>query len=143
MLKMCVLALGFDASAAEIYRCTTPSGAVAFQETPCEAGASESPVRVREFPPVNTAERDRLLQREAALDARMVKRAEIDAAERMAKEARWAREAELESERQRAKAAEGSAYYPIYGTYPVYGNARPIRPRPLHPSAISPSPFRW
>jgi len=108
-----------------MFRCTAPGGATTFQETPCGPEANERAVNMKEFPAVNTAERDRLLQREAALDARMVKRAEIDAQERIAKEARWAREAELEAERQRAK-AESPHYYPAY---PVYGGP-PLRPRP-------------
>ena len=125
VIAMGFLASGMHPAAAQIYRCTGPSGAVAYQEVPCEAGANERPVKVQEFPPVNSAERDRLMERDAALDARLLKRAEIDAAERMAKEARWAKEAELEAERQRAK--NEAQYYPAY---PVYGG--PVRPRPFY-----------
>ena len=120
-------AVAFDAAAGEIFRCVTPKG-VSYQELPCDAGSAERSVRMGEFPPANVAERDRLLQREAELDARMLKRAEIDAAERIAREARWAREAELEAERQRAKAAESQFFYPAY---PVYGGL-PARPRPYY-----------
>jgi pyocin large subunit-like protein len=121
-----VLLLALDAGAANIYRCTTAKG-VAYQEQPCEAEAREASVGVGEFPPANTAERNRLLEREAALDARMIKRAELDTAERIAKEARWAREAELEAERQRAKAAESQYYYLVV---PAYG--RPVRSHPAY-----------
>jgi hypothetical protein len=146
MRAIVLIALGFaasvlDAGAASVYRCATASGVV-YQEIPCDAGASERSWNA-DFPPANAAERERTLQREAALDARMLKRAELETSERMAREARWAREADLEAERQRSKAAEGFAYYPVYPVYPVYGSPRPVRPRPLQPSAISPSPFRW
>jgi hypothetical protein len=124
-----VIAIGFatalDASAASIYRCATATG-IAYQEFPCDAGARESALPAADFPPVNATERTRLLDREAALDARMLKRAEIDASERIAREARWAREAELEAERERARAA-AAQYYPIY---PIYG--RPAYARPVY-----------
>jgi hypothetical protein len=63
---------------------------------------------------VNMLERDRLLAREAALDARLVRRAEIDAQERIAREARWARQAEMEAERERARTTEAGYLYPAY-----------------------------
>ena len=53
------------------------------------------------FPDANALERERLFQREAALDARLLKRAEIDAAERIAREDRLAREREAQAERDR------------------------------------------
>ena len=129
------LAAAFVANAASIYRCATPKG-IAYQEFPCEAGAAEKSMPAADFPAVNDTERNRLLDREAALDARMVKRAEIDASERIAREARWAREAELEAERERSKAA-ASQYYPIY---PIYG--RPVRTRPPGYSSLHPQPIR-
>ena len=129
MRRIFVIAMGvaaaLDVGAASIYRCALPTG-IEYQEMPCETGASERSVKVQDYPPVNLLERDRLLQREAALDARLLKRAEIDASERIAREARWAREAELEAERERAKAA-ASQYYPMY---PIYG--RPVHARPVY-----------
>jgi hypothetical protein len=125
----------FEVDAASIYRCATPKG-IAYQELPCEAGAAEKSMPAPDFPPVNDTERNRLLDREAALDARMVKRAEIDASERIAREARWAREAELEAERERSKAA--ASQYPIY---PIYG--RPVRTRPPGYSSLHPQPIRY
>jgi hypothetical protein len=119
--------------AAAVYRCTDSGGAVTYQELPCSAGAAERTWEVS-FPPANTTERERLLQREAALDARMLKRAELDTAERIAREARYAQEAALEAERERAKATESPYFYPVY--------ARPVRyavPRsPQHPIARPP-----
>lgn len=102
-----------DSSAAQIYRCAA-GGSVTYQELPCPGAASESSYAAPEYPPANQLERDRLLAREAALDARLVRRAEIDAQERMAREARRAREAELDAERERARAAEAASFYPAY-----------------------------
>jgi hypothetical protein len=141
MRSLLVLALGFlalEAGSSEVYRCSTASG-VEYQALPCDAGASERAVRIQEFPPANTAERDRLLQREAALDARLLKRAEIDAAERMAREARWAQEAQLAAERERAQAPESGYYYPVYPVY--YG--RPFRARPVSRPGMQPQPLRY
>ena len=68
-------------------------------------------------------ERDRLLQREAALDARILKRAELDSAERIARDDRISREATLQAmmERDRAEAA------------PMFVVARPLRHAPRRP----------
>jgi hypothetical protein len=137
LIATIALAAAFGAEAQNIYRCAS-AGGVVYQELPCAAGASERSWK-SDFPPANTAERDRLLQREAALDARMLKRAEMEAAERVAKEARWAREAELEAERERARAAEGLIYYPAY---PVYGRPAP-RPRPVYRPGLGPQPLRY
>jgi hypothetical protein len=103
-----------------IFRCTD-AGTVSYQEQPCSGAGIERAVILPEFPPANVAERERLLRREAALDARLLKRAELEAAERIAREARRARELELEAERERAKPVEP---YVI----PVF--VRPYRPRP-------------
>jgi len=122
-----------------MFRCVAPGGAVSYQELPCSPTASEQSVDVPAFPAANQVERDRLLQREAALDARMVKRAEIDASERIAKEARWAREAELEAERER-RGAEAQSFYPVF---PVYGGRPPVRPRPVYRPGTQPQPLRY
>jgi hypothetical protein len=82
---------------AEIFRCTAADGAITYQEVPCPASAQGRAMDIPvAFPEVKRAERDRLLQREAALDARLLKRAEIEAAERIA-----ARERERDRERSR------------------------------------------
>ena len=103
-----VLALaGTSATASEIHRCTSSRGEVTYQQVPCASG-TESRAMELVFPEVNREARDRLLQREAALDARLLKRAEIDAAERIAREERLGREriaqAIVEAERIRAQA---------------------------------------
>lgn len=128
------LAAPFAAPAAgtQIYRCAS-AGGVSFQETPCGAASAQSTWDLPAFPPANSAERERLLQREAALDARMLRRAELEAAERIAREARRARELELQAERERAAAAEAQT---IHAVPLFFRPARSWRPRP-------PPPFRY
>ena len=109
-----LLGLPLSLHAAQIYRCSG-AGGVAYQETPCEAASTQQAWAVPEFPAVNTAERERILQREAALEARLLKRAEIEAAERIARDQRRAREVELEAERERAsQAAEPVFVVPVF-----------------------------
>jgi hypothetical protein len=123
LLAVIALLAGPLAVAGPAYRCTAPGGAVSFQDQPCANARDEQAIELAGYPPVNAAERDRLLQRESALDARMLKRAEMDSAERIAREARWAKEAEYQAERERAKVAEQGYYYPVYAQ-PNY-RARP------------------
>jgi hypothetical protein len=86
---------------AEIFRCTASGGAVTYQEIPCPASAPGRATDIADaYPEINRAERERLLQREAALEARMLKRAEIDAAERISRDDRIARERELQALRE-------------------------------------------
>ena len=96
---------GGDALAAEIYRCTD-GRAVTYQQVPCERDGAATRLPAS-FPEVNREARERLLQREAALDARLLKRAEIEAAERIARDERLGRErlaeAIVEAERIRAQ----------------------------------------
>ena len=119
------------ASSAQIYRCKAPSGAVTYQEIACDATSDGGTVAIpASFPDVNLAERDRLLQREAALDARNLRRAELDTAERIAREDRLARQAEAQAERDRLAAAAASAGV---GLYPAMLPARLLRvPRHRH-----------
>ena len=103
--------LGTGAEAGSIYRCVD-RGVVTYQELPCPAPLGESVVDIpAAFPPVNAIERERLLMREAALDARMLKRAELESAERLAHAALRARELELQAERERARQSEPA--YPV------------------------------
>ena len=128
--SICGVVLLFTAggAGAEIYRCSA-AGSVTYQEVPCPAAAAGGSVAIpTSFPDANTAERDRILQREAALDARLLKRAEIDASERIARDDRIARERTLQAllERERAEPS------------PVFVVARPLRhnPRRAWPIAI-------
>jgi hypothetical protein len=102
---------------AEIYRCVA-GGSVSYQEFPCPAAAEAATMPIgADFPAVNLLERDRLLQRDAALDARILRRAELDSAERIARDDRISREATLQAlQRERAEAI------------PFYVAARPLRP---------------
>src|ERR1700687_3399611 len=99
-----LFAANSTAGTAEIYRCTASGGAVTYQEVPCPSATQSRLVNVPSvYPEYDRAERDRLFRREAALDARLLKRAEIDAAERIARDERVAREREAEAERARAR----------------------------------------
>jgi hypothetical protein len=113
---------------AEIFRCTA-DGAITYQEIPCPASATGGATLIPDaYPEINRIERDRLFQREAALDARLLKRAEIDAAERIARDDRIAREQEAQALREaiaQREAASGA---------PVFMLARPFRPPRAFPA---------
>ena len=133
MLRSTALACALLTTAAfadgQVYRCAS-KGSVSYQQEPCAAATEEQAYHLPSFPPVNVQERDRLLAREAALDARLVRRAEIDAQERIAREARLAREAELEAERA-ARPSEAGYFYPAYPVrYPRVTHHRGARPAP-------------
>ena len=136
MLRVIAIAVAFAATGAlaggPVYRCAS-AGSVTFQQVPCASAAEERAMELPEYPPANLLERDRLLQREAALDARMLRRAEIDAQERIAREARRARDAEAEAERERARAVEGGYLYPAY---PV-GYPRVVHHRNRSPASLT------
>ena len=115
LLATVLLGIAANAAAAsEIYRCKSPGGAVSYQQQPCPAAsdAVEMNIPLLSYPD-HTVERDRLMQREAALDARLLKRLEIEAAERIARDTRIAREHELQAAQERAQAAAAPAY-PAY-----------------------------
>jgi hypothetical protein len=112
-------------AAADVFRCVEPGGAVSYQQQPCEAGVQGGPVAIPTAFPDYIAARERLAAREAAVDARLLKRLEIESAERIARDERIARENELAAERERARAAE-AAGVPIFVAAPL--RARP----PLH-----------
>lgn len=60
------------AAQAEVFRCTSAAGAVTYQEVPCAADQAARIVDLPErYPAADGAERDRLFQREAALDRRL------------------------------------------------------------------------
>ena len=117
-------------ASAQIFRCVAPDGAVSYQEQPCEAGAQGGAVAIPTQFPDYTQARDRLAARVAALDARLMRRLEIESAERIARDERIARESELAAERERAAAAQ-AAGAPIFVGVPM--RVRPIVARqPLH-----------
>jgi len=127
---LCALAATGALADGPVYRCAN-AGSVSFQQIPCANASEERAFELPSYPPINMLERDRLLAREAALDARLLRRAEIDAQERIAREARRARDAELDAERERARLAESASFYPAYPlAYP---------PRVTHHRARAPS----
>ena len=87
-----------------------------------------------QFPDVNRVERERLLAREAALDARLLKRAEVDAAERIARDDRIARERELAALREelarRDREQGGGGFVVLRPARPLHLPHRMVR-RPL------------
>ena len=117
LLVVGLLALSIQAGAAGIYRCTSPSGAVTFQEIACRTSESGGVTNIpTSFPAVNTAEHDNILRQVAMLDERELRRYEIDSRERIARDDRIAREHEAEA--MMASAASDSGVYafgaPLY-----------------------------
>jgi hypothetical protein len=100
-MLLAAVAFAATCACAEIYRCRD-AGAITYQEVPCPGDGGRATNIPTAFPDVNFAERDRLLRREAELDARMLRRAEIDAQVQIAREERLAREREAELQRQAA-----------------------------------------
>jgi hypothetical protein len=123
-LAIALFALAFPAQA-EIFRCTA-AGGVTYQAIPCAGtgGATDIPVA---YPEINRLERDRLLQREAALEARMLKRAELDSAERIARDDRIARERELASLREVVAMRDAQSF-----AGPAFFFVRPFQPPRVH-----------
>jgi len=122
-LLLAAAAFAATGACAEIYRCHEASR-ITYQEIPCsgEGGATAIPTA---FPEANYAERDRLLRREAELDARLLRRAEIDAQVQIAREERLAREHEAQLQRQ----AAAEAAMPLWIVPMGYGNGW----RNMHP----------
>jgi len=97
LLALGLLALSVDLAAAGIYKCTSPSGSVSYQETACEGAQSGGVASIpTSFPEVNTAERERLLRQVALLEQRELRRYEIDSNERIAMADIAAREREAQ-----------------------------------------------
>ena len=110
-------------AAAQIYRCGLPGSSISYQELPCDLAAQGSVVAIPTSFPDHTEPRDRLAAREAAADTRRMKRLEIEAMERIARDERAAREAVLEAERERTRAREAEGGYPVY----LAGRPLPLR----------------
>jgi len=82
----CGLAALAGAAHADVFRCTSATGAVTYQEVPCAADQAVRLVDVPErYPAANLAERDRLFQREAALDRRLEAERERESRETLAR----------------------------------------------------------
>jgi hypothetical protein len=121
-------------AAAEVYRCSAPGKAISYQQAPCDGSAIQDTLPIPSEFPDHTAARDRLAAREAAADARILERARIDSAERIARDNRLAAQAQAEAERARPAEAEG--WYPVFMAPPaprrMPHRVRPHAPRPIH-----------
>ena len=109
-------------SMAEIYRCQSAAG-TSYQQVPCgdETRGGLAGIAT-EYPPANAEERDRLLQREEAMNRRLE-----------AERARWSQEAIA---RQVAARPQPEAAQPETVFVPVFAGVQPVRrwqPR-VHPS---------
>ena len=124
MRSVLVLAAAFSLAAspalAQLYRCDS-GGRVSYQDLPCPDATTAARPDIRtEFPPPNHMERDRLLQREAALDRRLEARRDRELVEAQMREAR----AEREAERERLAALQAQALpqyavaFPAWRGYP-------------------------
>ena len=104
------------AAAAEIVRCAAVDGRVTYQQIPCESGTEARVGIPTDYPAPNSAERDRLLAREAALDRRLEAerdRWQQDAALRAARE-------ERELDRARIAAIETQSAQQYTMAYPYW-----------------------
>ena len=120
-----VLASLAVAAQAQVYRCTGAKGAVTYQEIPCgEAEQARTMNIPSAFPEANLVERNRLLQREAALDARLLERARIESAERVANAELATREKEAKAMREAAELAAQQPVFPAYVVGPAYRGPR-------------------
>ena len=127
---------------AQIYRCTGAKGAVSYQEIPCAAAEQGRTMDIpATFPEVNTAERNRLLQREAALEARQVERMRIESAERVALAELATREREAKAQREAAELAAQQSGYPVFVTGPYLRGPR-VHPHPHYPVRRATPPQR-
>jgi len=117
LLALGLLILSVDLAAAGIYKCTSPSGAVTYQEIACDGAQSGSVASIpTSFPEVNTAERERLLQQVALLDQRQLRRYEVESNERIALADIAAREREAEMMAAAQSSADTYGYaLPLYG----------------------------
>jgi hypothetical protein len=115
-----LVATGALAANPRIMRCTAPNGSVTYQQDTCPDASDERATNIpSEYPESNRIERDRLLMREAALDERLLKRQEIDAAERIARDNRQAAQAQAQAERDQAMAQSAPFYVIGYLKRPV------------------------
>jgi hypothetical protein len=106
---------------AEIFRCTATGGAVTYQELPCAEAEKARTMNIpASFPEVNSSERNRLLQREAALESRMLERERIESAERIARSELAVREREALAARDAAAATQGYSAVLGGGYWPVF-----------------------
>ena len=136
VLSMVVMGAAQPA-AAQVFRCVEPGGAVSYQQQPCAGAAEGGALQIPTTFPDHTGPRDRLTAREAAVDARILKRLELESAERMARAEQATREKELQAERERAMPPSDGWPVIFAGAprihHPIV-NHRPLRPDlPMNP----------
>jgi hypothetical protein len=119
LLASILALLAASTASAEIFRCQSREGTT-YQQIPCPDGAIADTVGIPVSYPDYTAERERLAAREAAMDARLLRRLEIESAERIARDNRIAREKEAQAVLALAQAQSQDS--------PVYAFGRPLRP---------------
>jgi hypothetical protein len=125
VLGAALLLLAAGAHASDVWRCTAPDGGVSYQQFPCPASTHESAVPVRSaWPAVNTAERERVLRREAELLARLEAQRE-----RLSREA-IARQALASRENSTTEESSPPQYVIGWPVRPVKLLHRPTRPHP-------------
>ncbi|APV49288.1 hypothetical protein BWI17_06085 [Betaproteobacteria bacterium GR16-43] len=77
---------GAALAASGVYKCIGSDGRISYQEMPCPESRDSQPMALpTEFPAIDTAARDRLLEREAALDRRLEAQRDRLTAEAIAK----------------------------------------------------------
>jgi hypothetical protein len=95
LLALALLAISLDLTAAGIYKCTSPSGGITYQEVACSGAQTGGVANIPTgFPDMNVIEHDHILQQGAMAEARLLKRYEIDSNERIAMAGIAARERE-------------------------------------------------
>jgi len=122
-----LLSLGALPAAADVYRCSHAKG-VTYQEIPCpDSSVGERANIPTIFPEPNVAERERLLEREAALYKRLEARRDREVQEAVLRDA--AAERQLERERLAAAQAAAQAQPQYLIAIPAYGGHRRHTPR--------------
>jgi hypothetical protein len=118
-------------AAPEIFRCSTPSGSISYQELPCAPNNDAGKVDVPSiFPEIDLAARERLLQREAALDHRLEAERERLSREEMTRISARAQVAA-------AQAAAAPAVEPVYAAgWPILMTRMPFNARRIHPRTL-------
>lgn len=125
-LALCValLALAAMPAGAEIFRCTSPAGSVTYQQDPCDASERATKIDVpASYPAPDSAERQRLFAREAALDQRLE-----------AERERWSREAiahAMQPTPQPAPEVSAGPEILWFGAPTRFPHHRPHRPHPF------------
>jgi hypothetical protein len=113
-----------DCNATPVHRCFTANLGVSYQEAACEPGNDAGELDLANFPAVNAAERERVLQREAALDRRLDAERERLSREEMT---RISARAQVAAARAAAAAPAEPAYYT--GGWPILRTRPPVRSR--------------